>query len=81
MESSQSDYEPIACRLYDELGLCMLRGTPCTLILDNDGSETIHAVIRDIFTEGDAEYALLDKGRRIRLDLIQGVDDVAPTSD
>jgi len=80
MESSKSDYEPDSCRLYDELGLRMLRGIPCKLIVDSGDTETIRAVIRDVFTEGDAEYVLLDTGRRIRLDRIQRVDDVAPTS-
>ena len=82
MGSTKSNYQPVACRMYDELGLRMLRGTSCVLVIDNDTEpETIHAVVRDIVTEGDAEYVLLDSDRRIRLDRIQRVDDVeSPTN-
>lgn len=71
-----SDYQPISCSFYDELGLRMLRGRPCTLVVGDDTTETVEAVIEDVYTEGDAEYVRLDDGRRIRLDLIQQVDDV-----
>jgi transcriptional antiterminator Rof (Rho-off) len=72
-----SEYKPVACQLYDELGLRMLRNTVCELVLDGEeGSETVRTVIRDLFTDGDAEYVLLDSGRRIRLDRIQRVEDV-----
>lgn len=77
-----STYQPVACSFYDELGLRMLRGTPCTLAVRADGqTETIQAVIRDVFTEGDAEYVRLGDGRRIRLDHIQRVDDVSAEDD
>lgn len=73
-----SDYQPVACSFYDELGLRMMRGRPCTLIIDEaDGPQTIEAVIQDVYSEGNAEYVRLDDGRRIRLDRIQRVDDVA----
>ena len=39
-------------------------------------TETIEAVIADVFTEGDAEYVRLDDDRRIRFDRIRRVDDV-----
>jgi len=72
-----SDYEPVACSFYDELGLRMMRGRSCTLVVgDEDTTQTVEAVIEDVYTEGDAEYVRLDDGRRIRLDLIQQVDDV-----
>jgi Rho-binding antiterminator len=72
-----SDYQPVSCGFYDELGLRMLRGQACTLVVgDDDTTQTVEAVIEDIYTEGDAEYVRLDDGRRIRLDLIQQVDDV-----
>jgi len=73
-----SDYEPVACGFYDELGLRMLRGQACTLVVgDGDVTRTIEAVIDDVYTEADAEYVRLDDDRRIRLDRIQQVDDVA----
>jgi transcriptional antiterminator Rof (Rho-off) len=75
------DYQPVSCRLYDELGLRMLRGTSSVLVIDTEeGTETIETVIRDVFSEGDAEYVRLDDGTRIRLDRIRRVDD-APSPD
>jgi Rho-binding antiterminator len=72
-----SDYRPVSCSFYDELGLRMMRGQACTLVVgDEDATETVEAVIEDIYTEGDAEYVRLDDDRRIRLDLIQQVDNV-----
>lgn len=72
-----SDYTPVACSFYDELGLRMMRGQACTLVVgEEDASQTVEGVIEDVYTEGDAEYVRLDDGRRIRLDLIQQVDDV-----
>lgn len=44
---------------------------------DGEATRTIEAVIDDIYTEDDAEYVRLDDDRRIRLDLIQQVDDVS----
>jgi transcriptional antiterminator Rof (Rho-off) len=70
-------YQPVACGFYDELGLRMMRGRSCTLVVDDGGgAETTEAVIEDVFTDGDAEYVRLDDDRRIRLDHIQRVDDV-----
>jgi transcriptional antiterminator Rof (Rho-off) len=70
-------YQPVSCGFYDELGLRMLRGRSSTLVVeDGDDAETITGVIEDVFTEGEAEYVLLDDGRRIRLDRIRRVDDV-----
>ena len=74
--SDASSYEPVACSFHDELGLRMMRGRPCTLVVDEgEQAETIEAVLADVFTEGDAEYVRLDD-RRIRLDRIRRVDDV-----
>ena len=75
--SGASNYEPVACSFHDELGLRMMRGRPCTLVVDGrEQAETIEAVIADVFTEGGAEYVRLGDGRRIRLDRIRLVDDV-----
>lgn len=72
-----TDYQPIACSFYDELGLRMMRGARCVLSINTeDGTETIETVIRDVFSEGDAEFARLEDGRRVRLDRIQRVDEV-----
>ncbi len=76
----RDDYQSIACRLYDELGLRMLRGTPCVLVIDTEeGAETIETVIQDVFSEGEAEYVRLDDDTRIRLDRIQRVEDAEPS--
>ena len=75
--SNSDAYEPVAYSFYDELGLRMMRERPCTLVVDEgEQTETIKAVIADVFTEGGAEYVRLDDGRRIRLDRIRRVDDV-----
>jgi transketolase C-terminal domain/subunit len=59
----------------------MMRGRPCTLIIDDaDGLRTIEAVIQDVYSEENAEYVRLDDGRRVRLDRIQRLDDVARPS-
>jgi len=55
-------YEPIACAFYDELGIRMLRGHVCTLVLDYGGGATqeVSARIVDIYTEGEEEFARLE---------------------
>ena len=37
--SDAPSYEPVACSFHDELGLRMMRGRPCTLVVD-DGEQT-----------------------------------------
>ena len=72
-----SDYQPVSCGFYDELGLRMLRGQACTLVVgDDDTTQTVEAVIEDIYTEGDAEYVRLADGTTLRLDRIVEVDEV-----
>jgi len=76
-----SSYEPVACALYDDLGLRMMRGTPCRLVVEKDGrTEALVTTIEDLYTEGDAEYAQLDGGRTIRLDRIVVVGEVERTT-
>lgn len=73
-------YQPVACSFYDELGLRMMHGRLCTLVIDDgDQVQKIEAVIDDVFTDGDAEYVRLANDRRIRLDHIRRVDDVMPS--
>ena len=76
--SASSDYEPIACGFYDELGLRMLRGSSCTLVLDvDDGTvQVVDLTIENIGTEGNEEFAYLSDGSRVRLDRIRRVDNV-----
>jgi len=82
-------YEPIACAFYDELGIRMLRGQVCTLVLDYGGGATkeVSARIADIYTEGEEEFARLEiasperppdekTSTRVRLDRITRVDDI-----
>ncbi|PEN13655.1 hypothetical protein CRI94_10145 [Longibacter salinarum] len=71
------DYQPIACGFYDELGIRMMRGHTCTLLLEvDDDTEEVTAVITDIYSDGDEEFAELNGSRRIRLDRIARVDHV-----
>jgi transcriptional antiterminator Rof (Rho-off) len=75
--SDTDDYQSVACSFYDELGLRMMRGTPCRLVVKTDGGrETVEATIDDPYTEGDGEYVRLGDGTTIRLDRIVEVDDV-----
>jgi len=77
-DDTSSEYEPVACRFYDELGLRMLRGQPCTLIIDPGSApvQTVEARIDAIATEGDEEFVHLSDGSRVRLDRIRRVDDI-----
>lgn len=73
----RSTYQPVTCSFYDELGLRMMRGTPCRLVVKaNNDHDVIETQIEDLYTEGDAEYVRLEKGRTIRLDRVLEVDDV-----
>lgn len=76
MTDSETDaYTPVACRFYDELGLRMMRGTQCRLVVETDGvCETVTGCIEDLYTEGEAEYIRLDDGSTIRLDHILYVE-------
>jgi transcriptional antiterminator Rof (Rho-off) len=85
-----SDYQPVACGFYDEVGLRMMSGRPCTIVFETGGAEaggaeaggaeneakTVEARITDVTTEPDGEYAHLSTGRTIRLDRIRRIDDV-----
>ena len=72
-----SDYQPVSCSFYDELGPAHDAGAGLYARGGGRGRpQTVEAVIKDVYTEGDAEYVRLDDGRRIRLDLIQQVDNV-----
>jgi len=75
--SDASGYQPVDCGFYDELGLRMMRGTPCRLVVGtDDGRETVETTIDDLYTEGGAEYVRLVDGTTIRLDRIVEVDEV-----
>jgi transcriptional antiterminator Rof (Rho-off) len=72
---SDSPYEPVACALYDELGLRMMRGTPCRLVVEgSDGRDVLETTIADLYTEGEAEYVRLERGRTVRLDQIVEIE-------
>lgn len=70
-DASASSYQPVSCRLYDELGLWMMRGTTCRLVVEKDGERVEWTgQIDELYTEGDAEYLRLTDGPIIRLDRI-----------
>lgn len=78
---TSGDYQPVACGFYDEVGLRMMRGRPCTIVFEtDDGAEddakTVEARVTDVTTEPDGEYAHLSTGRSVRLDRIRRIDDV-----
>jgi Rho-binding antiterminator len=75
--TDSSDYQPVACGLYDDLGLRMMRDTPCRLVIEGeDGPETLETTIDDLYTRGDAEYVRLAGGRTVRLDRVVSVEDL-----
>ncbi|MFB6249832.1 MAG: transcriptional antiterminator, Rof [Salinibacter sp.] len=72
-----SDYQPVACSLYDDLGLRLMRGTASRLVVEgDDGPETLETTIDDLYTQSDAEYLRLENGRTVRLDRIVEVEDI-----
>jgi transcriptional antiterminator Rof (Rho-off) len=74
---SDAFYQPVACRFYDELGLRMMRGTSCRLVVEHDGEQIERTgQIADLYTEGNVEYVRLDDNSTIRLDHIVKVDGV-----
>lgn len=76
-DPANESYTPIACSFYDELGLRMLRGQPCRLLVAEGGERrTVRARVEDLYTEGAAEYVRLSDGTTVRLDRILRVDDV-----
>jgi transcriptional antiterminator Rof (Rho-off) len=73
---NSSNYQPVACSVYDDLGLRLMRGTASRLVVEgDDGPETLETTIDDLYTQGDAEYLRLENGRIVRLDRVVEVDD------
>lgn len=75
-DSDSPEYQPVACRFYDELGLRMMRGATSRVVFEREGTrhEKVGR-IEDVYTEGDAEYIRLDDGTTLRLDHILDVED------
>jgi transcriptional antiterminator Rof (Rho-off) len=74
---SEASYQPVACGFYDELGLRMMRGTACRLVVEQEGERVERTgQIDDLYTEGEAEYVRLNDDSTIRLDHIVTVDEV-----
>lgn len=79
--ADDAEYHPVACGFYDELGLRMLRGQTCRLVIaELDKRETIETQIDDLYSADGAEYVRLAHGRTVRLDHIVQVDGVKRTS-
>lgn len=80
--SKDDEYTPIACASYDELGLRMMRQTSTVLTLRNDDGtdRTVTTTIRDIYSQGGAEYVQLDTDDVVRLDRIVAVHDAPGAS-
>lgn len=74
--TNSSNYPPVACSVYDDLGLRLMRGAASRLVVEgDDGPETLETTIDDLYTQGDAEYLRLENGRIVRLDRVVEVDD------
>jgi Rho-binding antiterminator len=69
-------YEPVDCSLHDRLEELATLRQPCELEFSTEsgGRETARGVIRDVYTEGGAEYVRLGDGPTVRLDRIAAVD-------
>jgi len=72
-----TEYRPIACAVYDELALYVLRRQRVVLeIAPPDASpETVAGRIADLYTRGTEEYLRLESGREVRLDHVKGVSE------
>lgn len=75
--SEETHYTPIDCSLHDELlALTTLRKGVTITYLDEKGrSMTIHSIIEDVYTKGQAEFLRTKEGTVIRLDRLLRVDE------
>lgn len=68
-------YQPISCDYHDELTLLAVRKKNCTIVYQHEsGTNTVHGVIKDIYTRNKEEFLLLSGGQEIRLDRLVSVD-------
>jgi len=75
--TNPSNYQPVACSVYDDLGLRLMRGAASRLVVEgDDGRETLGTTIDDLYTQGDAEYLRLENGRIVRLDRVVSAEDL-----
>jgi Rho-binding antiterminator len=71
-------YEPVSCELYDTLEAIAVQRRKVAIEVNCRGGATSTRVasIRDLYTQGGVEYALLDSGEVVRLDAVAAVDGV-----
>lgn len=75
-KSVQQNYQPISCSFHDvlEASATLRKNVEIRFLQENGSSETIHAVILDIYTQDRAEFIKLDSNQSIRLDQLISVD-------
>jgi Rho-binding antiterminator len=71
-----NNYQPISCDFYDELEARATLRRPCRIeFRDATGqSQTLEAVIKDLYIRSKVEYMFLSTGLEIRLDHLISVD-------
>jgi len=76
--NSLSNYEPIACHLYDELESAAVTGKECAIQYKNSQQQIVEIEdrIADVFQENKQEFILLKSGVKIRLDQLVKINGV-----
>ena len=78
-EIEMSQYQPVACGLYDQLEEIAVRKQTCFIdYVDEEGAaHRIQSRIIDLFSRDKEEFAELERKLLIRLDRIKRINDVA----
>ncbi len=74
-----SDYKPIQCGLYDILEDRIVRRVPCTLVFQKENEaepQSYDGRLMNVFSQGGAEFLMLEQGKLIRLDYILKLDEI-----
>lgn len=70
-------YQPIDCSLHDRFEAAAVRRVPVRLRWnDSAGSLERTTTIRDVLVRDGAEYLVLDDGTTVRLDHIEGFEEL-----
>lgn len=74
-----SEYKPIQCGLYDILEDRIVRRVPCTLVFQKENeteAQSYSGRLMNVFSQGGAEFLMLEQGKLIRLDYILKLDEI-----
>lgn len=74
-----SEYKPIQCGLYDILEDRIVRRVECALVFHKENEtapQSYSGRLLNVFSQGGAEFLMLEQGKLIRLDRIVKLDDI-----